>query len=122
MSDDYAEHPLFIPVVQLNDPNGIGFLPHEIDETIQASCIVLPLLCLLWTLAQRAFQCCCRAGARVAPDPLETADSTGVASLDVPALHSRASSVYSPDQRERDRAEERYIRERASEKYLLAKR
>ena len=27
-----------------------------------------------------------------------------------------------PDQRERDRAEERYIRERASEKYLLQKR
>ena len=40
----------------------------------------------------------------------------------MPALHSRSSSVYSPDQRERDRAEERYIRERASEKYLLQKR
>ena len=115
-------HPMVFPAV-FDDSNGIGFLPPVIDESIQLGCIVLPLLCLLWTLAERAFRCCCpkccRPSARVAPDPLA---DVGISNLDVPALHSRSSAVYSPDQRERDRAEERYIRERASEKYLLQKR
>ena len=94
--------------------DGPYLLPPWIDEPIQMTVALLPLLCLLWHLARRTCRACrrrCFRRRRLLGEGLRTSHGGSPHALDADSWRER-SSAYSPAMRDRDRAEELAIKSR----------